>query len=231
MGGAPAAGLGLGRTGRPLPGGRSPGRSACPSRWWACTCCSGCTATCVDVPACMRLGRSGSRSRARAMATNAKPSASADSIVASSVMPPRRMSGVDERALELAGVGEEEGLLVGVGLAGSGGRRRGSRAGPAGGSVAPNSCRGASPRKRYIGLASELPPVSSSASSAPSASKSAATSTLSSSHRPPSHAVGHVELGRHRHVRARRRRAPCAARCGRSGRGSPPSRRTGRRAG
>ena len=31
----------------------------------------------VAVPACMRLGRSGSRSRARAIATNAKPSASA----------------------------------------------------------------------------------------------------------------------------------------------------------
>ena len=48
-----------------------------------------------DVPACMRLGRSGSRSRARAMATNAKPSARAESIVARSVMPPSRMSGVD----------------------------------------------------------------------------------------------------------------------------------------
>ena len=37
-----------------------------------------------------------------------------------------------------------------------------------------------------MGLASELPPVSSSASSAPSASKSVAISTLSSSHSPPS---------------------------------------------
>jgi len=49
----------------------------------------------VEVPACMRLGRSGSRSRARAIATNANPSASAASTVASSVMPPRRMSGVE----------------------------------------------------------------------------------------------------------------------------------------
>ena len=137
------------------------------------------------MPACMRLGRSGSRSRARAMATKAKPSASAISTVASSVMPPRRMRGVDSARSELAGVGEEEGLLVGVrpqeAVADE------AEAEPDGpGSVAPNSCSGASPRKRYIGLASELPPVSSNASSAPSASKSAATATLSSSQRPPS---------------------------------------------
>ncbi len=37
-----------------------------------------------------------------------------------------------------------------------------------------------------MGLARELPPVSSSASSAPSDSKSVAISTLSSSHSPPS---------------------------------------------
>ena len=49
----------------------------------------------VEVPACRRLGRSGSRNNARAMATNAKPSASAPSIVASSLMPPSRMSGVE----------------------------------------------------------------------------------------------------------------------------------------
>ena len=57
------------------------------------------------------------------------------------------------------------------------------RTGP--GRVAPNSCSGASPRNRYIGLASELPPVSSMASRTPSASNSVATSTLSSSHSPP----------------------------------------------
>ena len=50
-----------------------------------------------------------------------------------------------------------------------------------GGKVAPNSRSGASPRNRYIGLASELPPVSSSASSAPSASNRVATAMLSSS--------------------------------------------------
>jgi len=87
---------------------------------------------------------------------------------------------------------------------------------------APNSCSGASPRKRYIGLASELPPVSSSASSAPSASKrrGANRRRSSSSHRPPSHASAMVELGRPPPRPGRRRRAPCAGRCGRSGRGS-----------
>ena len=63
-------------------------------------------------------------------------------------------------------------------------KRKPSRTGA--GSVAPNSWSGASPRKRYIGFASELPPVSSNASSVPSASKSAAMATLSSSQRPPS---------------------------------------------
>ena len=52
----------------------------------------------VAASACMRFGRSGSRRRARAMATKANPSASAISMVGSSVMPPRRMSGVDSAA-------------------------------------------------------------------------------------------------------------------------------------
>jgi amidase len=52
----------------------------------------------VVVPARRRLGRSGSRSRARAMATKAKPSANADSIVASSLMPPSKMIGVRRAA-------------------------------------------------------------------------------------------------------------------------------------
>ncbi len=53
VGGAPAAGLGLGG-----PGGRPPGHSACPSRSWACTCCSGCTATWPTCPpACGWAGR------------------------------------------------------------------------------------------------------------------------------------------------------------------------------
>ncbi len=51
--------------------------------------------------------------------------------------------------------------------------------------MAANSWRGASPRNRYMGLANELPPVRVSASRAPSASSSRATSTLSSSHSPP----------------------------------------------
>ena len=52
----------------------------------------------VAASACMRFGRSGSRRRARAMATKAKPSASAVSMVAISVMPPSRMSGVESAA-------------------------------------------------------------------------------------------------------------------------------------
>jgi len=53
------------------------------------------------------------------------------------------------------------------------------------GSVAANSRRGASPRNRYIGFESELPPVSSSASRAPSDSSMRANSMLSSSQKPP----------------------------------------------
>ena len=48
------------------------------------------------------------------MATKAKPSDSADSMVARSVIPPRRTRGVESAAQELPGVGEEEGLLVGI---------------------------------------------------------------------------------------------------------------------
>ena len=65
--------------------------------------------------------------------------------------------------------------------------------------VAANSSTGASPRNRYIGLASELPPVSSSASRVPSASSHAATSRLSSSLEAAGDPVGHVELGGDRH--------------------------------
>ena len=54
VGGAPAAGRGVGGTGAV----GSPGHSACPSRWWACTCCSGCTATWSRCPpACGWAGR------------------------------------------------------------------------------------------------------------------------------------------------------------------------------
>ena len=60
--------------------------------------------------------------------------------------------------------------------------------------VAANSARGTSPRNRYMGLASEPPPVSSRASSAPSASRSRAAATLSSSHNPPGTPSTIVEL-------------------------------------
>ena len=73
-----------------------------------------------------------------------------------------------------------------------------SRTGP--GRVAPNSRSGASPRKRYIGLASELPPVSSMASSTPSDSNSEATSRLSSSHRPPGTPSAMFSLAVTRHL-------------------------------
>ncbi len=79
-------------------------------------------------------------------------------------------------------------------------KRKPRRTGP--GSVAPNSCSGASPRNRYIGLASELPPVSSSASSAPSASNERGHLDAVVEPQATVDAVGHVELGRHRHVRA-----------------------------
>ena len=112
VGRPPAAGRGVGGT----PAVSSPAHNACPSRSWACTCCSGCRGRSVAASACMRFGRSGSRRRARAMATKAKPSASAVSMVAISVMPPRRMSGVESAARNCRGVGEEVGLLVGIRL-------------------------------------------------------------------------------------------------------------------
>ena len=54
-----------------------------------------------------------------------------------------------------------------------------------GGMVAANSLSGTSPRKRYIGFISELPPLSCSASSVPSDSSICASSMLSSVRTPP----------------------------------------------
>ena len=67
------------------------------------------------------------------------------------------------------------------------------------------SSTGASPRKRYIGFWNELPPVSSSASSVPSASSRRATCDAVVEPEPAADAVGHVELGDHRDAGRRRR--------------------------
>ena len=87
----------LGRDqGRPGPTrtGRSPGRSVCPSRSSACTCCSGCRATTWRCrPACGWAGRARGAGRGPWRRTRS-PRASAASTVASSVMPPSRMIGV-----------------------------------------------------------------------------------------------------------------------------------------
>ena len=155
----------------------------------------------VEVPACMRLGRSGSRSRARAMATKANPSASAISIVASSVMPPSRISGRGQRALELAGVGEEERLLVGVGT---------QEAVADEAEAEPHRCgqRGAELLQRRV-AAEEVHRVGQRAAPGELQRIERAVGLeepgdLDALVEPQAavDAVGHVELGRHRHVRA-----------------------------
>ena len=65
-----------------------------------------------------------------------------------------------------------------------------------GGNVSAISVIGASPRNRYIGFSNELPPVSTMASSAPSASSMRATSMLSSSHSPPGTPSAMLSLAR-----------------------------------
>ena len=69
------------------------------------------------------------------------------------------------------------------------------RAGPW---AAANSFIGTSPRKKYMPLSSELPPVSSRASRWPSASRSWADLEALVEPEPVVDAVGHVELGQHR---------------------------------
>ena len=89
-------------------------RSGCRCRWWACTCCNGCTAKHASVPALIFVTRSGSRSSALAMATNEKPSDSARSTVDELVDAAQQDEGHVERGAELPGVGKEERLLEGV---------------------------------------------------------------------------------------------------------------------
>ncbi len=67
------------------------------------------------------------------------------------------------------------------------------------GNMAAISCTGASPRNRYIGFCNELPAVSSSASSVPSLSSNCATSHALVEPQAAGYAVGHVQLGEHRH--------------------------------
>ncbi len=120
------------------------------------------------------------------MATKENPSARAASTVSSRLIPPSRIRGRESGVEELAGVGKEVRLLEGI-LDWR--NREPTTRNPArrgAGSVAANSARGASPRKRNIGLDSELPPVSSMASSAPSDSSIRPNSRLSSSQNPPS---------------------------------------------
>ena len=85
-------------------------------------------------------------------------------------MPPSRIERHRQRVAELAGVGQEVGLLEGV----LGQEPLADELEPefaaAGGNIAAISAIGASPRNRYIGFWNELPPVSSIASSVPSAS-------------------------------------------------------------
>ena len=154
-----------------------------------------------DVPACMRLGRSGSRSSARAMATNAKPSARAASIVARSVMPPRRMSGVDSARRNWRGEGEEEGLLVGVALEEAvaddaepepdGRRQRGAELGQR--RVAPEEVHRVGERA----APGELERIERAVRFEEPGDLDALVEPQS-----PLHAVGHVELGRDGRVRA-----------------------------
>ncbi len=135
------------------------------------------------------------------MATKANPSASAVSIVASSVMPPSRIRGVESARWNWRGVGEEERLLVGVGTqeavtdeaeaqphrCGQGGAELLQRR------VAPEEVHRVGQRaapgelqriERAVGLEE---PGDLDALVEPQAAVDA---------------VGHVELGRHRHVRA-----------------------------
>ena len=68
------------------------------------------------------------------------------------------------------------------------------------GRVAPNSCSGASPRKRYIGLASELPPGELERIERAVGLEERGDLDALVEPQAAVDAVGHVELGRHRHV-------------------------------
>ena len=138
----------------------------------------------VAASAAIRLTRSGSRSSARPIATNSKPSVIARSIEARSVMPPSRIIGSDTSARTLRASSSRKASWYGY-----------SRMKPLPakritvfigcGITATNSSTGAPPLNRYIGLSSELPAVISSASTVPSCSIHCAVWIASSTVMPP----------------------------------------------
>ena len=89
-------------------------RSGCRCRWWACQRLQWMQLPSAAAPVCHRLGRSGWRSRARAMATKANPSSRADCTVSSRLMPPEQDERHVEGFEEAASLGQEVGLLEGV---------------------------------------------------------------------------------------------------------------------
>ena len=150
-------------------------------------------------PRSHRPTRSGSRSRARAMATKANPSASADSTVSRRLTPPSRMSGRSRAARNCRAWGAEEALLERVLLQEPLPHHRepeAQRLGQRGGELRP----GRVPPEQVHRVGQRAPPGQLQGVEVPVGLEHRRHVDALGDVEATRHAVGHVELGRDGHA-------------------------------